>query len=141
MALIPDRDLTAAAALITKAAARVAKAERDLEVERRRRAEIWRERNELVERAEKAEAEIARLVREGEWAQGVAAVTPCSCSAQRARAEKAEAALRDLADHGTRHDLNPTMPGGNEGMTHLLRYIERMDQAVRDRARAALDGE
>lgn len=59
MALTPDHDLTAAAALITKAAIRVAKTERDLEVERKRRAEIWRERNMLVDRLQRASLGIA----------------------------------------------------------------------------------
>lgn len=45
----------------------------------------------LCDENERLRGEIARLVREGEWAQGVAAVTPCSCSALRREPSPGEA--------------------------------------------------
>lgn len=54
--------------------------------------------------------------------------------------------LEDFRDHGTRHDLNPTLLGsgvhGEEGMTPGGRgwhsYLQQMDRYVRNRARALL---
>jgi hypothetical protein len=47
-------------------------------------------------------------------------------------------ALADIRDHGTRFDLNPTHRAGDEAFWHG--YLLRIDRAIRDRARAALDG-
>ena len=78
-------------------------------------------------------------LRLGEFITGPAAVD--AVVKLRARADAAEAALRDFAEHGTRHDLTPTIPSGEQGPMHLLRYIDHMDAAVRNRARRALDGD
>ncbi len=49
--------------------------------------------------------------------------------------------IRDLAKHGTRFDTNPTMNyGGNvfDVGGRFTEYIHRIDEAIRDRASAAL---
>lgn len=48
--------------------------------------------------------------------------------------------IKDLAEHGTRFDLNPTVCAGEDGSTDFsyLKYIGRMDASVRDGAKAVL---
>lgn len=56
------------------------------------------------------------------------------------RAERAEAALLDLAEHGLRCDLTPTMPLRDAPDTYMamVRYLRRSDDYVRARARRGL---
>jgi hypothetical protein len=63
---------------------------------------------------------------------------PCWEHDWQARAEHAEDALRDIRDHGTRHDTTPTVCG-SEGVEWWYRYVQSMDAAVRDAAGRALD--
>lgn len=61
-----------------------------------------------------------------------------------ARAEIAEAALREFAEHGTRHDTSPTILSMSDGPSRTggwYGYIQEMDAYVRDTARRALGGE
>lgn len=58
--------------------------------------------------------------------------------------DEAKEALEDYAQHGCRHDLNPTryLYGGNEQWAKAdawwITYIARMDESVKRRARAFL---
>lgn len=53
--------------------------------------------------------------------------------------ERLREALEDFAQHGTRHDLNPTHVRLGEGPAGgWEQYIARMDDSVRQRAAAAL---
>lgn len=45
--------------------------------------------------------------------------------------------VQDFADHGLRFDLNPTV--FQRGVQPYIDYIKRMDDSVRDRAKAALE--
>lgn len=58
-----------------------------------------------------------------------------------ARLEWAEAFIRDLAEHGLRADLNPTvnMFSADTVYTHLVEYLTRLDTGISARARRALD--
>lgn len=66
---------------------------------------------------------------------------------QTERTERMETALEDFRDHGTRHDLNPTLvgigiPGGgleSPGGRGWSAYLKRMDRSVRMRAAKALE--
>jgi len=62
--------------------------------------------------------------------------------AARKRVGALEHALCDFAEHGTRHDLNPSLSWDSEqGLAFAFtRYIKRMDEHVRECARRALDG-
>ena len=55
--------------------------------------------------------------------------------------ERAREALSDMAEHGLRFDLNPTIAMGPDDSVYaqMSAYMRRMDQSVRERARAALD--
>lgn len=56
-----------------------------------------------------------------------------------AKVARVEAALADFRDHGLRADLTPTMPiQSAEDYGRWTEYLRRIDNAVRDRARAAL---
>ncbi len=79
--------------------------------------------------------------------QYVGYVHICCEHAEQLRAEVAwlRGVLLDFAENGTRHDLHPTLsgydlgtptPGGRGWHT----YIREMDDYVRERARAALEG-
>ena len=65
--------------------------------------------------------------------QAVASATAIHVrEATRLRAElvEARAVANDLADHGLRFDLNPTMPF-DAGLVNWLNYIARMDERAR----------
>jgi len=71
-------------------------------------------------------------------------------TASEKRVKKLEAQLKDFADCGTRHDLNPTCgPVMNEGCVDGYgpggqpydKYIKSMDTYVRNRAKTALEVE
>jgi hypothetical protein len=57
-----------------------------------------------------------------------------------AQVRAVEALARDLAEHGLRADLTPTVMFGDESHVYrqLTDYLRRMDSNVRERARAAL---
>lgn len=60
-----------------------------------------------------------------------------------ARADTAELALRDFAEHGTRHDTSPTILSMSDGPSRTggwYGYIQEMDTYVRETARRALGG-
>lgn len=53
--------------------------------------------------------------------------------------------IEEVADGGLNADLTPTMPGGAETYANFARYLRRLDDGLRDRARhvlgeAAADG-
>lgn len=54
------------------------------------------------------------------------------------RVRELEAALRDMAEHGIRFDLNPTVDGRDPHGAYT-RYIGRIDASVRETARRALE--
>ncbi len=58
-----------------------------------------------------------------------------------ARADAAEAVLRDFASHGVRADLTPTLNGASTEVLYagIYAYLERIDGSVRERARRALE--
>jgi hypothetical protein len=61
--------------------------------------------------------------------------------AEATRQQKRDEALRDFADHGTRHDTSPTIGGRIREPSDVggwYGYIKSMDDGVRSRARAAL---
>lgn len=51
-------------------------------------------------------------------------------------------ALEDISKHGLRADMNPTQPVGNwkEVTIFFLDYLKRIDDSLKERARAALEG-
>lgn len=55
--------------------------------------------------------------------------------------DREDSVLRDFAEHGTGFDLNPTVAwDDDESLARAyLNYIKRMDEAVRERARSAID--
>lgn len=57
-----------------------------------------------------------------------------------ARADSAERALRDFAEHGLRADLSPTLNGASVPtvFASAYAYLHRLDESVRDRARRGL---
>lgn len=61
-----------------------------------------------------------------------------------AEVRRLRAVLEDLADHGLRADLTPTMPNANDTgalYSNFARYLRRLDETLRDRARRALEAE
>lgn len=57
------------------------------------------------------------------------------------RVEVLEAFVKDLAEHGTRHDRNPTMNYDGTVFdvgTRFTQYLQSMDSAVRERAKGLL---
>jgi hypothetical protein len=65
-----------------------------------------------------------------------------SHAALAARCAALESELKDMAEHGLRFDLNPChdMTDQNTSERFWHSYARRMDEAARDRARAALKG-
>ncbi|MBF6459827.1 hypothetical protein IU433_12345 [Nocardia puris] len=65
---------------------------------------------------------------------------PPDIESAKARIAELEAALRDFAEHGTRHDLTPTNISSSpeQRRAQLEGYIRSMDASVRTRARTAL---
>ena len=59
----------------------------------------------------------------------------------KAEVARLRTALEDFRDHGTQHDLNPTLVQGVEPSGSWYRYIAQMDTFVRNVARRALAGE
>jgi predicted protein tyrosine phosphatase len=58
---------------------------------------------------------------------------------QSQRIDKLEKALKDFADHGTKHDDNPTLIFDETAVSRLLDYIKSMDSYVRTTAKQALN--
>lgn len=89
-------------------------------------------------------ADVADCVSEAN-AEYLASLDPRTVLALLDRLQRAEAALSDLAQHGLRTDLNPSMMGQMADPTHAYmwwtEYLSRADQAVRDRARQALQAD
>ena len=90
----------------------------------------------LQERVEAAE-------RERDQAREMDAGTAEIAKREMARAQRLEDALRDFATHGTRYDTNPTRmvrndDGWMQADSYWLARSVAMDNAVRERARAAL---
>lgn len=59
-----------------------------------------------------------------------------------AEVRRLRATLQDIADHGLRADLNPTVSSAMDGggtYRELTAYLRRLDSTLRERARRALD--
>lgn len=87
---------------------------------------------------------IAEMERRYEYAILTIRGEKATSVAYRDRAERAEAALKELRDHGVRCDLNPTIAdwrsaGAVYDVLHGL--LVRADRYVRDVARVALTGQ
>ena len=85
------------------------------------------------------------LISNGEFANGGTFVAVADYAALQSRNAELVEALNDFATHGLRFDLNPThdlsyvgTDAGNRAAEFWHAYIKRMDESVRERARAAL---
>ena len=56
-----------------------------------------------------------------------------------AERDRLRAVLRDIADHGLRADLTPTVDGSSDVYRQMTAYLRRLDASVRERARRVLD--